>query len=127
MNHGRAVDRPMGWAGFTFFSRRHFDSRAARPAGLSGRSHIRPLPLSRGSSGGEKIGMGLDEPDRATDRSEEHTSELQSLMRISYAVFCLQKNTTTGQHTTLRRVKQSEATPSHISATHPSSHHTLKR
>src|SRR3546814_9805812 len=27
-------------------------------------------------------------------RSEEHTSELQSLMRISYAVFCLQKNTT---------------------------------
>src|SRR3546814_10094315 len=27
------------------------------------------------------------------DRSEEHTSELQSLMRISYAVFCLKKNT----------------------------------
>src|SRR3546814_10189961 len=28
---------------------------------------------------------------RAFDRSEEHTSELQSLMRNSYAVFCLQK------------------------------------
>src|SRR3546814_427810 len=28
---------------------------------------------------------------RARPRSEEHTSELQSLMRISYAVFCLQK------------------------------------
>src|SRR3546814_10153727 len=28
-------------------------------------------------------------------RSEEHTSELQSLMRISYAVFCLKKNTKT--------------------------------
>src|SRR3546814_4400201 len=28
-------------------------------------------------------------------RSEEHTSELQSLMRISYAVFCLKKKTTT--------------------------------
>src|SRR3546814_8075542 len=27
----------------------------------------------------------------ASDRSEEHTSELQSLMRISYAVFCLKK------------------------------------
>src|SRR3546814_4954727 len=27
------------------------------------------------------------------ERSEEHTSELQSLMRISYAVFCLEKNT----------------------------------
>src|SRR3546814_4928258 len=33
------------------------------------------------------------EPKHASrsDRSEEHTSELQSLMRISYAVFCLQK------------------------------------
>src|SRR3546814_1124459 len=30
-------------------------------------------------------------PLRATRRSEEHTSELQSLMRISYAVFCLKK------------------------------------
>src|SRR3546814_7776923 len=29
--------------------------------------------------------------DGKTDRSEEHTSELQSLMRISYAVFCLKK------------------------------------
>src|SRR3546814_3243159 len=29
---------------------------------------------------------------RAPVRSEEHTSELQSLMRISYAVFCLKKN-----------------------------------
>src|SRR3546814_10521372 len=32
-------------------------------------------------------------------RSEEHTSELQSLMRISYAVFCLKKK----KHTTCRR------------------------
>src|SRR3546814_6564463 len=30
----------------------------------------------------------------APTRSEEHTSELQSLMRISYAVFCLKKKTT---------------------------------
>src|SRR3546814_2187769 len=30
-------------------------------------------------------------------RSEEHTSELQSLMRISYAVFCLKKKNTTHQ------------------------------
>src|SRR3546814_1266603 len=34
------------------------------------------------------------------DRSEEHTSELQSLMRISYAVFCLQKKTTTNHNET---------------------------
>src|SRR3546814_3086244 len=31
-------------------------------------------------------------PLAALDRSDEHTSELQSLMRISYAVFCLKKN-----------------------------------
>src|SRR3546814_4853386 len=38
-------------------------------------------------------------------RSEEHTSELQSLMRISYAVFCLQKtnNNNTSITTTLNR------------------------
>src|SRR3546814_10446578 len=33
--------------------------------------------------------------DAAACRSEEHTSELQSLMRISYAVFCLKKKTKT--------------------------------
>src|SRR3546814_2200401 len=43
------------------------------------------------------------EPDRTATRSdhrsEEHTSELQSLMRISYAVFCLKKKTTTNNNT----------------------------
>src|SRR3546814_2514041 len=39
-------------------------------------------------------------------RSEEHTSELQSLMRISYAVFCLHKTTKTKQKTK----KQSKTT-----------------
>src|SRR3546814_5231106 len=34
----------------------------------------------------------------APTRSEEHTSELQSLMRISYAVFCLKKKKTTPQN-----------------------------
>src|SRR3546814_1782206 len=41
---------------------------------------------------------GCQPPPDSTIRSEEHTSELQSLMRISYAVFCLKKkkpNTTT--------------------------------
>src|SRR3546814_6581017 len=35
--------------------------------------------------------LGLKMKVIAYDRSEEHTSELQSLMRISYAVFCLKK------------------------------------
>src|SRR3546814_2309783 len=42
---------------------------------------------------------GPEEADVAAIRSEEHTSELQSLMRISYAVFCLKKKT---KHTTKR-------------------------
>src|SRR3546814_2873772 len=40
----------------------------------------------RWSGRGDRIGMA-----RYPRRSEEHTSELQSLMRISYAVFCLKK------------------------------------
>src|SRR3546814_946552 len=36
------------------------------------------------------------------DRSEEHTSELQSLMRISYAVFCLKKKTLNTVNTNAR-------------------------
>src|SRR3546814_3549798 len=42
------------------------------------------------------IAVDLDGTER--DRSEEHTSELQSLMRISYAVFCLKKTTTAQKH-----------------------------
>src|SRR3546814_1086737 len=38
----------------------------------------------------------------AVPRSEEHTSELQSLMRISYAVFCLKKKTILQYYATLR-------------------------
>src|SRR3546814_8749682 len=37
--------------------------------------------------------------DYSYPRSEEHTSELQSLMRNSYAVFCLKQNNTTLNHT----------------------------
>src|SRR3546814_8318865 len=41
------------------------------------------------------IREAIAEATRRECRSEEHTSELQSLMRISYAVFCLKKKTTT--------------------------------
>src|SRR3546814_413840 len=43
---------------------------------------------------GQLARMGLG-PDRLRERSEEHTSELQSLMRSSYAVFCLKKKNRT--------------------------------
>src|SRR3546814_1510854 len=44
--------------------------------------------------GSQAIAIGFD-------RSEEHTSELQSLMRISYAVFCLKKKTKPHKNTRL--------------------------
>src|SRR3546814_3558538 len=41
---------------------------------------------------------------RPQPRSEEHTSELQSLMRISYAVFCLKKKKTKTQANTTEKI-----------------------
>src|SRR3546814_10102465 len=46
--------------------------------------------------------LAVERGEDGLGRSEEHTSELQSLMRISYAVFCLKKKTTHYQrHTPL--------------------------
>src|SRR3546814_5733438 len=53
-------------------------------------------------TGGGVINAGPDASAALRQRSEEHTSELQSLMRSSYAVFCLKKNNTIKKHTTLR-------------------------
>src|SRR3546814_1202496 len=51
----------------------------------------------------------LEPPKRpAFSRSEEHTSELQSLMRISYAVFCLQKTKPNKPHIPLTTDTQEE-------------------
>src|SRR3546814_2868532 len=49
--------------------------------------HDRTLELARGD---HFVELQAD-PVAVAERSEEHTSELQSLMRISYAVFCLKK------------------------------------
>src|SRR3546814_8949920 len=46
------------------------------------------------------VTFGPSSPRRIFRRSEEHTSELQSLMRISYAVFCLKKKKNTNNHST---------------------------
>src|SRR3546814_5035138 len=44
----------------------------------------------------------------ALDRSEEHTSELQSLMRISYAVFCLKKKNKNTTHPNIKYTMSSK-------------------
>src|SRR3546814_15488441 len=50
---------------------------------------------SAGSINCAAVGVTVLAGASASKRSEEHTSELQSLMRISYAVFCLKKKTNT--------------------------------
>src|SRR3546814_1591977 len=63
----------------------HFERRGRDAAGVGGlarREHHAVLMEQVDRIGGRR------------HRSEEHTSELQSLMRISYAVFCLKKKTT---------------------------------
>src|SRR3546814_1251847 len=72
-----------------------------RPGPSAGQGYHRALPLRRprphsrlraARHGHPRRVRRLDaDAARLWDRSEEHTSELQSLMRISYAVFCLKK------------------------------------
>src|SRR3546814_3604916 len=60
------------------------------------------MGVGRGEVVRWRWGGGKDAPaarTRAVERSEEHTSELQSLMRISYAVFCLKKKIQAEEHT----------------------------
>src|SRR3546814_6676136 len=52
---------------------------------------LQPVPPYPGTDPLELPRHALEIIDRRSHRSEEHTSELQSLMRISYAVFCLKK------------------------------------
>src|SRR3546814_5214571 len=59
----------------------------------------RPGPWQDAPRGGTGRYRGSPRRDQEA-RSEEHTSELQSLMRISYAVFCLKKKKNQIQHNT---------------------------
>src|SRR3546814_1575573 len=57
-----------------------------------------PTVLSANTGHLDLVGSGVCIPLETQRRSEEHTSELQSLMRISYAVFCLKKKKQNTQH-----------------------------
>src|SRR3546814_7101494 len=78
----KSINRFLGTApgGSEPISRRH----RLDPDGLS-------LTLRAGSGAGVGVETWKQRQQGGMDRSEEHTSELQSLMRISYAVFCLKK------------------------------------
>src|SRR3546814_7655658 len=79
---GNWVGRP-GWVDRGWVDRAGRAGGSSRPRRGSGRlgMEIDGVAVSRYRAG-EPVAAG---------RSEEHTSELQSLMRISYAVFCLKK------------------------------------
>src|SRR3546814_10615892 len=66
------------------------DDAADRP-GRAGREDPRTGPEDE--RGGRALAWPVGRDAECGTRSEEHTSELQSLMRISYAVFCLKKKT----------------------------------
>src|SRR3546814_2709218 len=80
-----------------------------------------------GEYGGAATFMAEYAPDdkRGLCRSEEHTSELQSLMRISYAVFCLQKTKTTQPLTPTHYLYQrTPVNTKHNTPTHTQTHST---
>src|SRR3546814_7923233 len=69
----------------------------ARQIGMRGQAacnlfvELRPIAAGNYRNVGYSQQIGQRFAHRGAERSEEHTSELQSLMRISYAVFCLKK------------------------------------
>src|SRR3546814_5784266 len=90
---------------YTTLFRSQAPSREAPRAAVTDRRQMRPAPAQRqGSERGGRVlhvaaAAHAEEPavvasEGGLHRSEEHTSELQSLMRISYAVFCLKKKKT---------------------------------
>src|SRR3546814_4871249 len=74
--------------------RQRRDSRDVRPARVSAVAARSPRrrPIRHLRPGRDLVIIMPLHLDRPRNRSEEHMSELQSLMRISYAVFCLNKN-----------------------------------
>src|SRR3546814_5697179 len=77
-------------------------------AHLVAAEHVRAIGEPGDPSESFRLALGAQQPARGVQphqlrvRSEEHTSELQSLMRISYAVFCLKKkrNSLNNKHRT---------------------------
>src|SRR3546814_6123158 len=80
VREGQRVDKRLGTGD---------DATRTGEAGRPDSAPDRPAPDREGAFGLPLPRDGAE--DRIRVRSEEHTSELQSLMRISYAVFCLKK------------------------------------
>src|SRR3546814_3897307 len=103
---GKAEEQPSFWMillyqslpfllilGIAFFVLRQMQKGSGSGAMGFGKSKAKLLTEKQGKVTFDDV-AGIDEA-REELRSEEHTSELQSLMRISYAVFCLKKKKNT--------------------------------
>src|SRR3546814_8166366 len=93
---GRAKRNPSSWPviargvmGFASLYPSYARDQAAVGGSGSGGAPVAPPPIV------PTIASASSVSENGLVRSEEHTSELQSLMRISYAVFCLKKNNNT--------------------------------
>src|SRR3546814_7481003 len=75
---------------------RTVEARADAVAGLVARAHLRRH--GHRVAAAARCAIAIDIEQIGDIRSEEHTSELQSLMRISYSVFCLQTKTRKSSH-----------------------------
>src|SRR3546814_6823836 len=81
-------------------------------------------PLLRLKRPGTFWRLSIISPSRGGGRSEEHTSELQSLMRISYAVFCLKKKKT---HKHTNRLMQTRTRSKYTSKKKTYTLHAIKK
>src|SRR3546814_5307585 len=77
-----------------------FRSWGHRTRARGGRGRTGQCPQARLLRGGGRPHAMYGDRAMAEQRSEEHTSELQSLMRISYAVFCLKNKKKNNKNTT---------------------------
>src|SRR3546814_4911599 len=89
----------------------HCAPAARRTRSANGAAFSKPTSRSPRRSSGEPLKNSVaGGPMMPKRRSEEHTSELQSLMRISYAVFCLKKKNSTKEHTHIHQQPTSSKT-----------------
>src|SRR3546814_2392946 len=93
-DEGGIEGRPGAYSGWSYFRLWLDGNEPAAPAHrCAGSLYPRLSALRRNGTCPYRLlrrAIGASPP--GGSRSEEHTSELQSLMRISYAVFCLKKN-----------------------------------
>src|SRR3546814_2462560 len=89
MSKGKLTPMPFGKARL-----RPAEERTSNPAGITAPGQYPTVRMRRNRQDGSVRRLVAENHLGVEDliwRSEEHTSELQSLMRISYAVFCLKK------------------------------------